>query len=218
VKSLRGALALGLLLHALLLSAVPVSASASCETALLVIDVQVWFLDWHSWVTVSGEEIVPAISRLLEPARDAEIPVIYIRDLSLDRRGDGDHLQIHQDIAPLEGDAVFTKFEGDALSNPDLVAHLEESGIERLLISGIASDGCVQATFRSAYRAGYEIIIITDAHAHSDGTVLATEAMNRTWLGWGLEGHPMDEIDWLALACLDDTADSKDVQTAPATP
>jgi len=177
-------------------------AGAACDTALLVIDVQNWFLSWHPWVTATGEEIVPTIEALLDVARAAGIHVVYIRDLSLDLRGDNDTtLAIVGELAPEEGDAVFTKTEGDALSNPALVHYLDENGISRLLISGIASDGCVQATFRSAHRAGYEILIVTDAHAHSDGTALQTQAMNRTWLGWGLEGLPMAEIDWSGLGC-----------------
>ena len=74
------------------------------------------------------------------------IPVIYIRDLSLDQRGDGEHLAVAEEIAPHENDAVFTKIHGDAMTNPDLVNHLEEAGIERLLISGIASRSCRSRT------------------------------------------------------------------------
>jgi nicotinamidase-related amidase len=192
-----------LVLALILLPIVPL-AYASCDTALLVIDVQIRFLDWHPWLTASGDEIVPAIQTLLEAARLAGIEIIYIRDLSLDRRGDSDEFGIHDGIGPEEGDAVFTKRSGDALTNPDLVAYLEAGGIERLLISGIASDGCVQETLRSASRAGYEILIVTDAHAHSAGEVDRTQATNRTWLGWGLAGAPMAEIDWAAFGCVDD--------------
>ena len=165
-----------LVLSALFLLIAPVFAQASCDTALLVIDVQNWFLEWHPWMTASGEEIVPAIQALLVMARGAGVHIIYIRDLSLDQRGDNETtLAIPEDIAAEDGDAVFTKTIGDAISNPDLVEHLEMNGIDRLLISGIASDGCVTSTVRSAYRAGYELLIIADAHAHSAGEVQETE-------------------------------------------
>ena len=194
-----------LILSVLLLLIAPVLAQASCDAALLVIDVQNWFLAWHPWITASGEEILPAIQALLEMARAGGVHIIYIRDLSLDLRGDNQTtLAIPEEIAARDGDAVFTKLSGDALSNPDLVEYLEETGITRLLISGIASDGCVQSTFRSAYRAGYEILIVTDAHAHSAGEARETQQMNRTWLGWGLEGEPMAAIDWASFSCLDD--------------
>lgn len=192
-----------LVLALLLLLVVPL-AYASCDTALLVIDVQIRLHDWHPWLTASGEEIVPAIQTLPQAARPAGIEIICIRDLSLDRRGDSEELGIHDGIAPEEGDAVFTKRSGDALTNPDLVAYLEVDGIERLLLSGIASDGCVQETLGSAYRAGYEILIVTDAHAHGAGEVDRTQGMNRTWLGWGLAGAPMAEIDWAAFGCVAD--------------
>ena len=210
---MKSSVGLATILFGLLFLTAPIT-SASCDTALLVIDVQVWFLDWHPWLTATGEEIVPAMQALLEAAREAGLDVIYIRDLSLDRRGDGEHLAVCPEIAPLEGDAAFTKTEGDALSNPDLVDHLESNGIRRLLISGIAADGCVQATLRSAYRAGYEILIVTDAHAHSAGDQRQTEAMNRTWLGWGLAGVPTAEIDWAGFGCVED-AESLD-EAAPA--
>ena len=211
---MKSSIGLAMILFGFLLVTAPV-ASASCDTALLVIDVQVWFLDWHPWLTATGGEIVPAIQTLLEVARGAGLEVIYIRDLSLDQRGDGEHLAVCPEIAPSEGDAVFTKTEGDALTNPDLVGHLESNGIRRLLISGIASDGCVQVTLRSAYRAGYEILIVTDAHAHSAGDQRQTEAMNRTWLGWGLSGVPTAEIDWASFGCIEDAGDPDEAAPAP---
>jgi hypothetical protein len=117
-------------------------------------------------------------------------------------------LAVADAIAPQEGDAFFTKELGDALTNPALREHLNSYEIRRLLISGIASDGCVQSTIYSAYRSGYEVVIVTDEHAHSDGEAVFAVQMNNLWLGRGLTGMPMSEIDWATFACLDESTES----------
>lgn len=185
------------------------TAAETCDTALLVIDVQNMFLDWHPWVTAADKEIVPALEELLVLARSANIPVIHIRDLSLDPEEVNEQaMAIVPELAPEEGENVFVKLSGSAFSNPDLAEYLDASGIRRLLISGIASDGCVQATIFGAYRASYDVFIVTDAHAHSDGTPESAEQRNAYWLGLGLEGQPMAEIDWEAFGCAIEDAES----------
>ena len=70
-------------------------------------------------------------------------------------------------------------------------------------------------TLRSAYRAGYEILIVTDAHAHSASDAEQTQALNRTWLGWGLAGRPMAEIDWDGFGCSEVEPDPESVDVEP---
>ena len=177
-------------------------AMEGCPTALLVIDVQTVFLDGHPWLTAGEEDIVRALEVLIDLARHAGVPVVYIQDITQDPDFvASETMEFAPAIAPQEGDPIFTKLSGDAFTNPDLGLYLETRGIQQLLISGIASDGCVHATLVSAYRAGYDVFVATDAHAHRDGTPASAEQRNAYWLGLGLKGRAMTEIDWEAFGC-----------------
>lgn len=53
----------------------------------------------------------------------------------------------------------------DSFLDPDFRAAVEATGRNRLLIGGIATDGCVLQTALGAVRAGYETYLVVDASA-----------------------------------------------------
>ncbi|SDF40799.1 Nicotinamidase-related amidase [Lentzea fradiae] len=53
----------------------------------------------------------------------------------------------------------------DSFLDPDFRAAVEATGRNRLLIAGIATDGCVLQTALGAVRAGYETYVVVDASA-----------------------------------------------------
>jgi len=63
----------------------------------------------------------------------------------------------------LASPAIFTKLRADAFSNPDLQRYLEEKGVGRLYITGVAAEICVNYTVRGALGRGYEVYVIPEA-------------------------------------------------------
>jgi len=188
------------------------AATAACDAALLMIDVQDLFLSWGEWSTSSGEGIVAAVSRVLGLARSAGVPVIYVQDFSIPQADSlyAGQLEFPAAIAPREGEPVFAKSSGDAFTTPEFGEYLEACGIERLIFCGIASSGCVQATLFSAITKGYDAIVVADAHSNGAGDAGASligfshqsaEKLNRYWTGLGIAVVPMGEIDWAAFGC-----------------
>ncbi|HVN60333.1 MAG TPA: isochorismatase family protein [Gaiellaceae bacterium] len=55
--------------------------------------------------------------------------------------------------------------EYDALSNPDVLAAIEATGRDRLVIGGISTEGCVIETAFGALRRGYTVGLVGDATA-----------------------------------------------------
>jgi nicotinamidase-related amidase len=174
--------------------------SHACDTALMVIDVQNLWLEDRDWRTISDVHIVDAVAEVLRRGREASLPILYIQDTSASAAYAGtDRLGFPDLIAPLPEELVFEKQERNAFTNESLPQALEALQIRRLIVCGMASDGCVAATVSAAREMGFEVIIISDAHSSGAGGRKA-RFMNTIWAGWGIPLPMTADID-LASYC-----------------
>jgi streptothricin hydrolase len=61
-------------------------------------------------------------------------------------------------------------------ANPDLARSLRERGVDRVVVAGMQSEYCVEATSRGALAHGFEVVLAGGAHATYDhGSVAAGE-------------------------------------------
>ena len=176
---------------------------APCESALLVIDVQEIYIPIEPWTTSSGEGIVTAVEHLLGLARVASVPVIYTLDMGSTHGGrvHMDRIQPPSEIAPLEDEIVFERETESALDSSGLYDYLVEAEISRLLICGIASDGCVRTTLLDAIARGFDVLVIEDAHASWQETSAASSQISREWAYAGIPVSPMVDVPWEQLGC-----------------
>lgn len=137
------------------------------DTALLVIDVQVGMFPEADPV-YDGEGLLKRIHTLITKARACSIPVIYVQH----NEGEGEPLEtnspawhIHPMIAPLAGDIVIEKHTPDSFHETTLQQQLNTLGIHHLVLTGIQTDLCVDATCRRASQLEYEVTVVQDAHS-----------------------------------------------------
>lgn len=149
------------------------------KTALLVIDMQNFFLDPASLTfTCGGLAILPTLKRLIGVFREAGLPVIYTRHVHHPRHLDAGitgwwwkgmclegspESEVHQDITPLVGEKVVLKHRYSAFYNTDLETVLRCLKIEDLVISGIMTNMCCESTARDAYYRDYRVFFLADA-------------------------------------------------------
>jgi nicotinamidase-related amidase len=65
-------------------------------------------------------------------------------------------------VRPKKEDAVITKNNYDAFTNPELNKLLKENGIQYLIMTGVFTDGCVLATVAGGFSRGYNFVILKD--------------------------------------------------------
>ena len=65
-------------------------------------------------------------------------------------------------------DAIVRKRSCDAFLDTTLEAVLRESGIDRLIITGCATDYCVDTTVRAALARGWPTVVPADGHTTAD--------------------------------------------------
>lgn len=146
--------------------------------------------------------LVASAGHSLLHARAAGVPVVHVQHCgpegAIDQPGTPGW-EIHPAIAPAKGDVVVQKRHPDAFQDTNLQRELESMGIERLVITGIQTEYCVDTTCRRAYSLGYDVILVKDAHSTWDTDHLTGPEIiayhNDLLGGWFAELKEASEID-----------------------
>jgi ureidoacrylate peracid hydrolase len=204
------------------------SLKERCEpqwAALLVVDVQNDFVSSKGSAAQRGEDvstaqaIVPRLIRLIEEARRVSLPVVYVKTthsewtdtpswiyrksqeavLNTCREGSWG-ADFYDGISPLPNERVVIKHRYSAFINTDLNTVLQAKGIESVLVTGVATNVCVETTARDAYMYDYYVTMVGDCAAAYDsrlhettlenmrrhfGLVASSEEIITAWQGLG---------------------------------
>ncbi|MFJ9848625.1 isochorismatase family protein [Streptomyces sp. NPDC101150] len=136
------------------------------NTALLVVDVQ-------SGVVEGAHErdaVVANIGSLVERARRAEVPVVWVRHSDEGLQKGSDDWRIVSELAPGDAEPLIEKSYGDSFEDTALEAVLSGLGIGRLVVVGAETDACIRSTLHGAFVRGYDAILVCDAHTTGDKT------------------------------------------------
>ena len=176
------------------------SPTPGCSTALLVIDMQNAYVPARGLLTVDGTNLVDCLVSVLERARKANMPIVYIKQTE-SRFASGNPLgDIVAAIAPHEGEPVIWKPTGNAFYQTDLEGILATLGVHRVLIAGLATHGCVNETVFGALGLHYETWVIADAHGDASGPDLEAY-YNANWPACGVHVVSSTEIDFSQFDC-----------------
>jgi len=143
------------------------------KTAVVVVDM---INDFVTGVFKSERviKIIPNIKRLLEFARKQGVPIVYATDAHLPNLDPEFEVwephavkgswgaEIIDELKPEKGDFRVLKRKYSAFQGTDLDMLLRELKIDRLILTGVVTDICVQHTAADAFFRGYKIIIPKD--------------------------------------------------------
>jgi nicotinamidase-related amidase len=155
------------------------------RTALLVIDAQREYFDTDGALyTPHAEEIRENLERLLETARRAGVPVVFLRHVQAadgtdsGRMADFDDtpsfvagtrgVEIIPPLAPRAGEPVVDKTRYSAFVNTRLESILKTWGTDTVLVTGLMTQYCCVTTARHAHDLDYRVVFVADANAGPD--------------------------------------------------
>jgi nicotinamidase-related amidase len=143
------------------------------KKALLIIDIQNDYFE-HGTMTLSGAVAASDnAKRLLETFRNDKQPVIHVQHTATrptatfflpDTKG----AKIHDSVKPLDSEKVITKHFPNSFRDTDLLEYLNKNEITDLVICGMMTHMCIDATVRAGKDFGFSIVIIGDACATKD--------------------------------------------------
>jgi len=152
------------------------------NTALLVIDTQVNMFDPQASV-YEPERVLRVVGSLIGRAHTQHIPVVFIRNNGGEGDPDLPHTpgwEIDPRLGPGPGDAVVDKTRPDSFYETPLQNLLTERNIHNLIISGLQTDYCVNATTRRAVELGYAVTVAADGHStYPSSTLTAAQLIEQ---------------------------------------
>jgi nicotinamidase-related amidase len=138
--------------------------------ALLIIDMQkISFTTQTPRYDTDG--VVKRINQLSEHFRENGEKVIFIQhDGTKDGYCKPNTLdwEILDELVIKESDIVISKIVNDSFYKSDLKEYLDSNNINDLIITGCATDFCVDSTIKSALNLDYDITVISDCHTTAD--------------------------------------------------
>jgi nicotinamidase-related amidase len=138
--------------------------------ALILIDIQNDYFPGGRMELVNSLEAAGAAARLLASFRKASWPVYHIQHISSKPAATfflpgTSGAEIHPSVAPLPGEVLITKHYPNSFRETDLLERLRTDRIDQLLICGMMTSMCVDATVRAAFDLGFTCTVAKDACA-----------------------------------------------------
>jgi nicotinamidase-related amidase len=159
-------------------------------TALVVIDVQQGVVDDAH----RRDEVVANIGTLVETARGAGVPVVWVQHSDEELKRGSDAWQYVPELTRQELEPLVHKSYGDSFEGTDLEQVLAEAGVGHLVVAGAESDACIRSTIHGAFTRGYDVTLIGDAHTAGDksawGAPPVDQVIAHTNLYWQFQSAP----------------------------
>jgi ureidoacrylate peracid hydrolase len=160
------------------------------NAALIVVDVQNDFCAEEGVFGKTGSdlsmvrEMIPRLKRLIEGARSAGVPVIFVQaiydpvylpaawhernarlNFEVPRCLSGSWGADFYEVAPLKDETVVRKHRYSAFVDTELDLILRSRQIQTVIVTGVATNICVESTSRDAFMRNYYVAVVDDASA-----------------------------------------------------
>lgn len=146
---------------------------------LLVIDMQKGLVDEDLY---DYESFTENVKKLIDVARDNNVEVIYFRHDAGPGSGfsAGDEsFEIADGFEPAPGEKVFDKTINSCFGNKEFKAYMKKQEDRRLMIVGLQTNYCIDATVKSAFERRYEVIIPEGSNSTFDNNYMTGETTVR---------------------------------------
>ena len=140
------------------------------DTALLIIDIQNDYFPGGAMELEGADAAAAKAHTALDAFRKRGLPVCHVRHLSV-RPGATFFIpgtpgaEIHAAVQPRAGETVVEKNYPNAFRETTLKKVLDEANCKNLVIAGMMTHMCVDASVRAAADLGYRVTLIGDACA-----------------------------------------------------
>lgn len=177
------------------------SPSERSTTALLVVDMQNGVVG----DAFETDRVVRNINLLIEQARAAQAPVVWVQHSDEGLVRDSDGWQIVAGLVPGADEAIVHKKYGDSFAATDLASILADHEVGRLVVTGAQTDACIRSTLHGALTRGYDCTLVGDAHTTEDmrqwGSPISPEqAIEYTNLYWSFSATDQAKGETVATA------------------
>lgn len=161
------------------------------KTALILVDIQNDYFDNGKMPLYGSGEAGENARRILEKFRAENGIIVHVRHIALQPGAtffvpETEGSEIHASVMPLETEKVITKHFPNSFRETQLLSFLRENEITELVICGMMTHMCIDATTRAAKDLGFNITLIGDACATTnleyEGQIIKAEEVHKGFL------------------------------------
>ncbi len=140
------------------------------NTALLLVDIQNDYFPGGRMVLEGSDEASLRAKELLTAFRQKHLPIVHIHHVST-RPGatfflpGTDGVRPHSNVQPLPDEFVVQKNFPNSFRNTNLLEHLQSLQVEQVVVAGMMTHMCIDATARAAFDFGFSCTVVDDACA-----------------------------------------------------
>ena len=142
---------------------------------LIVIDIQKGITDEELY---DFDGFIKNVTSIIDAARKNNVEVIYVQHD--DGPGTGfsfgdKDFEIADQVVPEENEKIFIKTINSCFGNNDLAEYLSGSGEKDLMIVGLQTNFCIDASVKSAFERGYKVIVPKGTNSTFDNDYMDRE-------------------------------------------
>lgn len=161
------------------------------NSALLIIDIQNDYFEGGTMILSGSERASIIAQQILNKFRAENLPVIHIQHIAISPTATfflpGTFgAEIHVNVKPLGNEKIIIKHFPNSFRNNELLDYLQSMNITDLVICGMMTHMCVDATVRAAKDFGFNCVVISDACATKDleigGEKVKAEEVQKSFL------------------------------------
>lgn len=166
-------------------------SSQNMKTALIIIDIQNDYFANGTNPLAGSDKAGNNAKLILESFRAGNLPVIHVQHIATNSTATfflpgTKGAEIHNYVKPSGQEKVIVKHYPNSFRETELLDYLKGKNITDLVICGMMTHMCVDATVRAANDFGFNIVLIGDACATRDleinGQIVKAEEVQKSFL------------------------------------
>ena len=118
------------------------------------------------------------VIELIKTARSNKIEVIFVRHddgISNELTKGNDGFEIYDEFQPLNGELIFDKNVNSAFKDTGLLEYLRQKEENTIIIVGLQTDYCIDATIKSGFEHGFKMIVPANANSTVNNQYMTAE-------------------------------------------
>jgi nicotinamidase-related amidase len=140
------------------------------STGLIIIDIQQDYFPKGRMELVGAMEASLEARRLLVYFRKEALNVVHVQHISIRKDAafflpDTEGINFHENVKPVFNEKIVEKHFPNSFRDTDLDEYLGSRAITELVVCGMMSHMCIDATVRAAFDKGYTCLVAHDACA-----------------------------------------------------
>ncbi|EJT5939269.1 TPA: cysteine hydrolase family protein [Clostridium perfringens] len=142
---------------------------------LLVVDTQKLLVNSKLY---NFENFITNIRELINTSRKNNIEVLYVihdDGVESDLTKGKDGFEVYEEFKPMEQEKVFVKNVNSSFRETGLLEYLREKGEKNIIVVGLQTDKCIDATIKCGFEHGFNMIVPNYANSTVDNEFFSGE-------------------------------------------